>query len=891
MNKKLYYAILSLTAVTVFGFLMNSGQNKDYYTPRSESQDVPVAGIEGAYEYLYSLKSDQATGEIRPEWIKAARAQAVGMQRLNKSSYPIKWEAAGPDNVGGRTRALLIDRNDRNILYAGGVSGGLWKSINKGASWYMVDDSAENMIIGSICQSVNGTIYYGTGERFASNSGNEFGSPGFPGEGIFKSTDGSTFTQLPTTVGYNYVSKMVSHPTDNVVFAATENGLKYSDDDGATWKNSKTGDCRDISIDRNGNMLIYLSGSVWRSSNPTDGNSFLRVDGLPGGSRMAITHSFSNPKYAYVVVTGNVTFTTPTTTISVGSGLVGIYQSKDNGVTFEQIVGKANTYFAPFTHIGLNSSQGGYDICIAVHPYNHERVFIGGIEWAEWTPNSGPKIVGNTFNHPANKFGIHADKHYIAFDTVSEPAIMYICSDGGVAKTTNASLTNYTEINNGYQTTQFYGISASRDGKIVGGTQDNGSIVIDGLGSSPTSGYDILGGDGFRAEFSQKNNDVLFAQSQYSRLARSINAGGSVGSMFDERVKTNFVTATETSERPSNIFNAPLALYEDENGPMNRLFYSLNSEVWMAENAVTSPAPVWFRIVRTGWDPHQLAVSPDGSSLYVASIANSRIVRVDGLLTAQFDSSVLGATDIDDSLSVTDISDGLPGGRSITDIEIDPNNPDRVIVTLGNYNSSSYVYITENATSDNVTWRSIQGVLPQAPVYDAMINPENSSEILVGTEFGVYGTKNGTAMTPAWSIASYDLPLVPVFELRGVEAAKRQTWRTGPMVYAGTYGNGIWKTRNFLTSVNDVKRTEDVSISLYPNPAAVNVTASFRAEKSDVVEVTLADLMGKVVHTQTIKVVPGERSVTISVADLKEGTYFMSFKGQHHAGAVKFIKS
>jgi hypothetical protein len=156
---------------------------------------------------------------------------------------------------------------------------------------------------------------------------------------------------------------------------------------------------------------------------------------------------------------------------------------------------------------------------------------------------------------------------------------------------------------------------------------------VDGKGSSPQAGMDVLGGDGFRAEYSKKNNDVLFVQSQYSRLARSINSGGSVNSIFDERVKTNFVIATETQEQPSTIFNAPLALFEAEDGPANRLFYALNGEVWMAENAVTSPTPFWYRIVRTNWDPHQLEVSPDGSSLYVAGLSNTRILRIDGLLT------------------------------------------------------------------------------------------------------------------------------------------------------------------------------------------------------------------------------------------------------------------
>ena len=79
-------------------------------------------------------------------------------------------------------------------------------------------------------------------------------------------------------------------------------------------------------------------------------------------------------------------------------------------------------------------------------------------------------------------FGIHADKHNIVFDTMANPIIMYISSDGGVTKTTNASLTRYAAINNGYSTTQFYNVAGSADGKIIiGGTQDNNTLLIEDI--------------------------------------------------------------------------------------------------------------------------------------------------------------------------------------------------------------------------------------------------------------------------------------------------------------------------------------------------------------------------------------------------------------------------
>ena len=53
------------------------------------------------------------------------------------------WSNLGPANQGGRTRALLINPNNPNIMYAGGVAGGVWKSTDAGANWAPIDRPAD----------------------------------------------------------------------------------------------------------------------------------------------------------------------------------------------------------------------------------------------------------------------------------------------------------------------------------------------------------------------------------------------------------------------------------------------------------------------------------------------------------------------------------------------------------------------------------------------------------------------------------------------------------------------------------------------------------------------------------------------------------------------------
>ena len=60
----------------------------------------------------------------------------------------------------------------------------------------------------------------------------------------------------------------------------------------------------------------------------------------------------------------------------------------------------------------------------------------------------------------------------------------------------------------------------------------------------------------------------------------------------------------------------------------------------------------------------------------------------------------------------------FPG--TITDISVDPNNPDNVcVVTSGT--STNHVYYSTNATSSNPSFNSIDGDLPDMPVFGCIV--------------------------------------------------------------------------------------------------------------------------------------------------------------------------
>ncbi len=143
------------------------------------------------FEQEYLLEMNPKTGRAETEKLYALQKK-LNQNTSNKNTpgYDVmdSWEERGPFNVPGRTRAIMYDPNDSEgkRLFAGGVSGGLWKSENIESSsslWERVGIS-ENLAVSCITSDVNNpqNLFVGTGESYVQGSVN--------GNGIWRSTDG-----------------------------------------------------------------------------------------------------------------------------------------------------------------------------------------------------------------------------------------------------------------------------------------------------------------------------------------------------------------------------------------------------------------------------------------------------------------------------------------------------------------------------------------------------------------------------------------------------------------------------------------------------------------------------------------------------------------------------
>ena len=134
----------------------------------------PKPDSPGEWARFRAMQQRDETGSVKPGGLieaLTARRQIAAQPRPVAPGAGLtvaSWSALGPGNIGGRVRALAIKPEDANVIFAGSVSGGLWRTTDAGASWSPVNDFLSTLSISSIAFSTTNSnvIYAGTGEGF-----------------------------------------------------------------------------------------------------------------------------------------------------------------------------------------------------------------------------------------------------------------------------------------------------------------------------------------------------------------------------------------------------------------------------------------------------------------------------------------------------------------------------------------------------------------------------------------------------------------------------------------------------------------------------------------------------------------------------------------------------
>ena len=302
-----------------------------------------------------------------------------------------------------------------------------------------------------------------------------------------------------------------------------------------------------------------------------------------------------------------------------------------------------------------------------------------------------------------------------------------------------------------------------------------------------------------------------------------------------------------------------------------------------------SITPKWFQVTPKYVSPiERISITSDGNNMFFSR--GSNLYRTDNLN--------LNVDSVKDTYKFLDVGDtnddpngdntnavvrtiklNTPFQYTITDIASDPNDKNNIVVTVGGYGSFDHVYKSSNAMSDNPTFTSMQGNLPKMPVYSAVIDVNNSSSTIIGTEFGVWSTKNGSN----WILEDDGMPIVPCHMLR----QQHLPGENKGVLYVGTHGRGIFKSSNTSSSFDLTYENKDILdvVSIYPNPAESFINLEFTSD-IDIYDVTIVDLMGKKVYFSNSLI-----STKIDISSFEEGSYIVVVNSNNGKQLGKFVKT
>ena len=694
------------------------------------------------------------------------RLQAVLQTKaMRKADHPRgleAWRLMGPESmsmldwvmgpVAGRVSALAVHPADEDVIYLGAASGGLWKTVNGGASWLPIFDDVGTQTIGAITidPASPETIWVGTGEQ-GQNCWSYFGM------GLYRSTDGgATFVAVNgsgnATLDLSYITTIVLPPDDpQVVLVGGETycddgnwvygGLYRSADGGTTWTQVLAGAVTDMVVSPGEPDVIVAAVGRWsQSSNgiyrSTDAGLTWNRDttGLPeptsmGRSRIAVAPGDTQVLYAMV---------------NESTG-VGLYHSGDRGETWTQ------------RNSDACDGQCSYNLCLAVHPTDASTLLTGTVKFFH-SSNGGVSLTPLVSGWGDNQ-KVHQDTH-VLFWSRTDPDRFWVGGDGGLWRSDDGG-SSFENLNANLNITQFYDIEVhpTDPATLFGGAQDNSSSASF---ADPRWMTTVVTGDGFMNVVDPADPGSVIQTSYpwdgYPSLFGS-TAGGAPGTFDWLSVAgltqyepwpwvTPLVGADAGPADPTSLFVASNHVYRSD-------FDSLGS--WTKISGNLSGAGVSLSVLTP--------VVDDGTIVLYAGSSDGRVWRT-------------GNAGAPMPLWI-EVTGDYPGGR-VSDIGADPSDPMRVFITRSEFGASRLY----RSTTGGGAWQAVGLGLPNAPANTVAIDPRNPSRVFVGSDVGIFVSEDGGETFLA---AMDGLPL-------GAVVTDLEIDDDPYVLTAGTYGRGAWQT-------------------------------------------------------------------------------------------------
>lgn len=804
-----------------------------------ENEEQRRINAEERWKAEFEMIKNPVTGKIpkgiRAKELKAAfKASQYQLPSIStdKSLPSITITAKGPNNYGGRTRALGFDTRNTSIVLSGGVTSGIYRSTNGGGSWTRVTPAGEVHSLTCLAQDPRvghqDTWYAGTGEA-GSSAGGQGSSDTYLGHGIFKSTDnGLTWTAIAATqsnlevynTAFDIVHRIVVNSDNgNLIIAASDVILHFNVSTNTattvigSLANTRQGDVIYNSVsdkfyaaihgqDANGGVYESLNGTVWTQIgtlaelNPT-GDAGFGYD----VERIILTNvAATDDILAFFQLTSGFGFTCG----NGGSTQAGLafYDYTSAGVGSWTIhtdeIGNCTDEYTASTALPTQLElQGGYNMALATKPNDANIVYLAGTEGYRYNLSTNDyELIGGS-QLAANSVNLHVDQHIFMFEPGSND-IMWAGNDGGLRKTdvtgTITAVTNnhdngysWTDRNTDYNGYQYYGVDIDPTNSsdfIIGGAQDN-AFTIQPVGATaleigPTAdGVDVAvisGGSDFNTHnvFLMWQNGSMLRQENGSYATGTINPAstGFVGRFYLDADNTNYMYF------PSNT------------GTLHRtrIAESIASSTTTGNSA-------------TGWES-LTGISTAVGSNEISAMDASRNVQYGGNYTASdanrklyFGTKNGDVFRLDDpafaTAGTTPVNIKPTGGSGfVSDIAVNPLDDKEILVTYSNYGVNS-VYHTSDASVASPTWTNVEGAtntaVELASARSAMITVNNGTIVyMVGTSTGLYATDALSGATTTWTRLGTNTDI-------GVAVCVEMRLRTSDnKVVLGTHGNGAF---------------------------------------------------------------------------------------------------
>jgi photosystem II stability/assembly factor-like uncharacterized protein len=680
----------------------------------------------------------------------------------------LAWKHIGPLRMSGRVTDIAVPPNQPFTFYVATASGGLWKTVNEGTTWFPLFDDAPSASTGAVAvdPSQPNIVWAGLGES------NIFRSS-MSGTGVYKSEDeGKTWRHMGLA-DTHHIARIIVHPADsNTVYVAAggheytsneERGVFKTTDGGSTWNkvlyvDEWTG-AAELSMDAQNPDVLYaamwhrvrrpwsdpLPGPTCGIHKTADGGKTWQplTEGLPPAGkigRMGVAVAPSDGNYVYVIVDNHEiarqaedeerdSYGRQRREVIIGAE---IYRSTDAGATFTKMSGDDKEIKRLFATYGWVFGQ------MRVHPLDPNTIYAMGV------PLLKSSDGGKTFSS-LNYRDLHADHHALWINP-HMPQHIINGNDGGINISYDGGET-WKNLEN-LPCVQFYNVAIdyATPFNVYGSIQDNGSWSGPSNhvpGRSPESRWrPIPGGEASYIAVDPDDPNLLYSEGFYGSIIRSTTT---------PRETKSIVPKPGQDEPPyRGQWLAPFVL-----SPHNsRIIYHGMNYV--------------FRSVDRGerWD----RISPDLSyndpqrqgniSFATISSLSESPLRF-GLLYAGTDDGRIHGTR-DGGLTWAALNNGIPADKWIS----------RVVASKFN---ESTVYLTQNGKTDNdfaayiwrsddygQTWQDISGGIPGGPVNVIAEDPRSADVLYVGTDLGVYISMD---RGDTWNVLGSGLPITFVHDL------------------------------------------------------------------------------------------------------------------------------